>query len=150
VYALSQEEPLMNFDWHQIWRHLWHTLQPFEYLFTFAIGGSAVAVRRYWQKIREGRAAGWPSADAVIQSATVRSHEGYDVQVSYRYYVAQEYRYGKYQRHFRKKEPAEAFAETLRGRSLPVRYREDNPNVSVLMERDLEMLGIMQATRQLG
>lgn len=74
----------------------------------------------------------------------VRQHEGYDVHLSYRYYVAQEYRYGKYAHHFRKKQEAEEFASTMRGRSLPVRYREDNPDVSVLIERDLELAGILQ------
>jgi hypothetical protein len=69
---------------------------------------------------------------------------GYWVEVSYRYYAMQEYRYGKYERHFRKKASAEAFAETMRGRSLQVRYREDSPDASVLMERDLEMAGALQ------
>ena len=89
----------MTFDWH----HLWHQLQPFEYVLSLGLGGAAVAFRRYWQKVKEGRATGWPSADAVIQTATLRRHEGYEVELSYRYYVGQEYRYGKYRRHFREK-----------------------------------------------
>lgn len=136
----------MRFDWH----HLWHLLKPFEYLLTLAAGAGSVAVRRYWQKVKESRAVGWPSADAVIQFATVRPHEGYDVEASYRYYVAQEYHYGKYRRHFRKKEQAEIFADSIRGRSVPVRYRQDNPEISVLIERDLELAGIMQMNRQFG
>lgn len=136
----------MTFDWH----HLWHQLQPFEYVLSLGLGGAAVAFRRYWQKVKEGRATGWPSADAVIQTATLRRHEGYDVELSYRYYVGQEYRYGKYRRHFRRKDQAELFAESVRGRSLPVRYREDNPGVSVLIERDLELAGVMHMNRQIG
>jgi Protein of unknown function (DUF3592) len=136
----------ISFDWHYLWR----ALRPFEYLYSFGFGAIVVAFRKYWQRVKENRASGWPSADAVIQSATVRKHEGYNVELSYRYYVGQEYRYGKYRRHFRKKEPAEMFAESVRGRSLPVRYREDNPNVSVLIERDLELAGVMQMNRQIG
>jgi hypothetical protein len=130
----------MKFDWH----HLWHLLRPFEYLLTFGLGSGAVAFRRYWQKLRENKASGWPSADAIIQSAEVKAHEGYDVRVTYRYYAGQEYRYGKYSRHFRKKDAANEFADAIRGRNVPIRYREDNPSVSVLVERDLELAGILQ------
>lgn len=136
----------MHFDWH----HLWRLIRPFEYLVTFALGSGVVAVRRYWQKWRENGATGWPSADAIIQSAEVKAHHGYDVHVSYRYYAGQEYRYGKYSRHFRKREPADAFADSVRGRNVPVRYRQDNPNVSVLVERDLELAGIVQNQMKLG
>jgi hypothetical protein len=129
----------MTPDWHPIWNHIWRLARPFEYFVTFAIGGGAVWIRRYWQKLREDRAASWPSASAVIQSATVKAHEGYDVQLSYRYYALQEYRYGRYSRHFRKKAEAEEFAAAVRGRPVQVRYREDKPEVSVLMERDLDM-----------
>ena len=130
----------MTPDWH----HLWRILERFDYLATFAIGGVVVAVRRYWQKLREDRAASWPSADAVIQAVIVRPQDGYDVQVSYRYYAMQEYRYGKYSRHFRSKAPAEEFADALRGRSLQIRYNDAKPEVSVLMERDLELVGALQ------
>lgn len=126
------------------WHELWRFIGPFQHFFYIAFGAIAVAFRRYWQKIRENRAAGWPSADGTIQAATVRTQNGTWVEVQYRYYAMQEYRYGKYRRHFRKKADAEAFAETIRGRSLQVRYREDNPAVSVIMERDLELAGVLQ------
>jgi Protein of unknown function (DUF3592) len=126
--------------WHELWRYL----VPFQHFFYIGAGAIAIAFRRYWQKIRENRAAGWPSADGVIQSATVRTHNGSWVEVTYRYYALQEYRYGKYRRHFRQKAQAEQFADTIRGRSLQVRYREDNPDVSAIMERDLELAGVLQ------
>src|ERR1700761_1414090 len=100
----------MHFDWH----HLWRFIRPFEYLITFVLGSGAVALRRYWQRWRENSAAGWPSADAIIQSAEVKAHDGYDVRLAYRYYAGQEYHYGKYSRHFRMKEQAEAFADSVR------------------------------------
>jgi len=130
----------MTPDWH----HLWRIAERFDYLVTLALGGVAVAGRCYWQKLREDRAAAWPSADALIQSVSVRPHDGYDVQVGYRYYAMQEYRYGKYRRHFRSKAPAEQFADAIRGRSLQIRYDETKPEVSVLMERDLELVGALQ------
>jgi hypothetical protein len=136
-------------DWRGLWHYVWRIFDHFEYVGTFLLGGVAVAARRYWQKLRETRAAGWPSAEATIQSATVKAHEGYEVQLTYRYYARQEYRYGKYSHQFRKKEAAEQFAEAIRGRSLQIRYREDNPDVSVLMERDLELTGALHHDRTL-
>ncbi len=129
------------FSWHDFFRYL----APFQHFAYIGFGAIAIFLRRYWQRIRENRAAGWPSADGVIQAATVRTQNGSWVEVQYRYYALQEYRYGKYRRHFRKKADAEAFAECIRGRSLQVRYREDDPGVSVIMERDLELAGVLQA-----
>jgi hypothetical protein len=126
------------------WTEFWHVLAPFQHFLFLALGAGTVAFSRYWQKIRENRAAGWPSADGTVQSATVKQHNGAWVEVTYRYYALQEYHYGKYRRHFRKKDAAEEFAAAIRGRSLQVRYREDNPDVSVLIERDLKLAGALQ------
>ncbi len=132
----------------QWWRGLDH-FQFLEYLLPVVVGALAPRVRRFWQRVREARAVSWPSADAVVQSATVRPPKGELVEVSYRYYALAEYRYGKYQRHFRKKADAEAFAESVRGLSLPVRYRADNPNESVMVERDLQMAGLVAGSLQM-
>ncbi len=105
-------------------------------------------MRRIWQGVRESRAVSWPSADAVVHAATVKQPKGELVEVSYRYYALAEYRYGKYQRHFRKKADAEAFAASVRGLSLPVRYRADHPNESVMVERDLQMAGLVAGSLQ--
>jgi hypothetical protein len=127
------------------WTELWRFLNPFHPILTFFAGTGAVAFRKYRQKKRENSAAMWPRAEAVVQVAALKPRSGgYWVEVSYRYYALQEYRYGKYERHFRKKAKAEAFAEAMRGRSLQIRYREDSPDTSVLMERDLEMAGALQ------
>jgi hypothetical protein len=85
--------------WHEFFRYI----APFQHFFYFAFGGVAIALRRYWQTIRENRAAGWPSADGVVQATTVGTQNGSWVEAQYRYYALQEYRYGKYRRHFRKK-----------------------------------------------
>jgi hypothetical protein len=66
------------------------------------------------------------------------------VEVAYRYYARQEYRYGKYRRHFVRKAAAKAFAEAIRGRSIQVRFREDNPGESIVLEQDLQLIGVLQ------
>ena len=130
-------------------KDLWHQLAPiagtFHYFIAAIIGAGAVAIRKYMQRVRENKAAMWPSADGQVQTATVKkSQYGCWVDASYRYYAQQEYRFGKYRRHFARKAAAEAFAEAIRGRSVQVRYRDTNPNDSVLLEQDLQMTGVLQ------
>jgi hypothetical protein len=130
-------------------KDLWHHLAPiagtFHYFIAAIIGGGAVAIRKYLQRVRENKAAMWPSADGQVQTATVKkSQYGCWVDVGYRYYAQQEYRFGKYRRHFGRKAAAEAFAAAIRGRSVQVRYRDTNPNDSILLEQDLQMTGVLQ------
>jgi hypothetical protein len=87
----------------------------------------------------------WPSADGQVQTATIKKQQqGCWVEVSYRSYAQQEYHYGKYRRHFARKAAAEAFAEAIRGRNVQVRYRDDKPSESILLEQDLQMTGVLQ------
>jgi len=130
-------------------KDLWHHLAPlagtFHYFIAFVIGAAVVAIRKYLQRVRENQAAMWPSADGYVQTATVKkSQYGTWVEVSYRYYARQDYRYGKYRRHFASKAAAEAFAGAIRGRSIQVRFREDKPGESVVLEQDLQMTGLLQ------
>ncbi|MFZ0633706.1 MAG: DUF3592 domain-containing protein [Acidobacteriaceae bacterium] len=126
-----------------------HHLAPFagafHSLIAVAAGAGVVFFRNWWQRVRENRAAMWPSAAGEVQSAKVKkSQHGCWVDVGYRYYARGEYRYGKYRRHFRRKERAQAFAEAIRGRSIQVRFQEDKPGESVLLEQDLQMTGVLQ------
>lgn len=130
-------------------KDLWHHLAPFAGAFhsfiAFILGAAVVAFRKYMQRVRENQAAMWPSADGQVQTAKVkRSQYGSWVEVAYRYYARQEYRYGKYRHHFARKAAAQAFADAIRGRSIQVRYREDNPNESVVLKQDLQMTGVLQ------
>jgi hypothetical protein len=130
-------------------RDLWHHLAPlagaFHSLIAIAAGAIIVGVRKYLQRMRENQAAMWPSADGQVQSATIKhSQYGSWVEVAYRYYARQQYRYGKYRRHFARKAKAQAFADAIRGRSIQVRFSEDNPNQSIVLEQDLQMTGVLQ------
>jgi hypothetical protein len=85
-------------------KDLWHHLAPiagtFHYFIAAIIGAGAVAIRKYMQRVRENKAAMWPSADGQVQTASVKkSQYGCWVDVTYRYYAQQEYRFGKYRRH---------------------------------------------------
>ena len=126
--------------------HYFRTFAPFfQHFYALIIGATVLAVRKYMQRVRENRAAMWPSADGQVQTATVKKQQyGSWVEVSYRYYAQQEYRYGKYRRHFARKAAAAAFAEAIRGHSIQVRYRDDKPSESVVLEQDLQMTGVLQ------
>jgi Protein of unknown function (DUF3592) len=130
-------------------KDLLHHLAPFagafHSLIAVAAGAAVVLIRNWWQRVRESRAAMWPSASGEVLSAEVkRSQHGCWVQVAYRYYAHGQYRSGKYRRSFRRKAAAQSFAEAIRGRSLQVRFQEDRPGESVLLERDLQMTGVLQ------
>ena len=117
----------------------------FQHFGVLIFGALALAIRKYVQRVRESRAAMWPSADGMVQTATVKKEQfGSWVEISYRYYAQQEYRYAKYRRHFARKAAAEAFAAAIRGRSIQVRFREDKPGESVVLEQDLQMTGVLQ------
>ncbi|MGA8529333.1 MAG: DUF3592 domain-containing protein [Acidobacteriaceae bacterium] len=126
-----------------------HHLAPFagafHSLIAVAAGGAVVLFRNWWQRVRENRAAMWPSATGEVQSADVKkSQHGSFVTLTYRYYAHGEYHTGRYRRAFRRKAAAQTFAETIRGRSIQVRFREDKPGESVLLEQDLQMTGMVQ------
>lgn len=130
-------------------KDLLHHLAPFagafHSLIAVAAAAGAVLFRNWWQRMRETRAAGWPSAAGEVQSAEVkRTQHGSFAVVTYRYYAQGKYHTGKYRRHFRRKTQAQTFSEAIRGRTIQVRFREDKPGESVLLERDLQMTGVLQ------
>lgn len=130
----------MHFHW---WRHLGSLYSLFHSFLPLLIGGGGVAGV---QKLRQRRAAGWPSADGEVQHANVEKKNGYVVTLEYRYYARSQYHNGKYARHFRRKQQAEQFADALHGRHIQVRYREDKPEISVVLEDDLRTTGVLQVS----
>ncbi len=106
---------------HQLsWHRVFWALHPLQAAVTFLLGTLGVAVRTWAQRRKEDRALTWPIADAVIQAVRVRPKDGYWVKVEYRFFARDEYRYGKFRRHFRKKTKAEAFAAAVRNLSVRV------------------------------
>jgi hypothetical protein len=129
----------------ELLHHLGILTGMFQHFGVLIFGAVGLMIRKYVQRLRENRAAMWPSADGMVQTATVKKEQfGSWVEVSYRYYAQQEYRYGKYRRHFARKGAAEAFAGAIRGRSIQVRFRDDKPGESVVLEQDLQMIGVLQ------
>ena len=131
------------------WQRVVRLLNPLHWVLAPLFGAGLIAIRTWLQRLREGRAASWPATQAAVLSASIRpSSHGFWVAIEYRYFARDEYRYGKSRRHFRRKAPAEEFAEAVRKLQVPVHFREDDPNISVLFERDLQFAGQMAGSLQ--
>ena len=105
---------------------------------------AAFGVRKLWQKWRQSQAiSGWPATDATIQSGRVQK-EGFRVwaEITYTYYVG-EYRTGVYVRRLRRQEAAEDFIRQVRDRRVQVHYSPFNPDRSVILDRNLEMIALL-------
>lgn len=106
---------------------------------------AAAGVRRFYQKRRQKKAMeGWPATDATIRSTSVRKEgiRNYWATLNYTYYVG-EYRLGSYVRHFRGKEQADDFARQLKDKRVHVHYDGSNPDKSVILDRDVEMVAML-------
>ena len=62
--------------------------------------------------------------------------------LNYTYYVG-EYRLGTYVRHFRREELADDFVRQLKDKRIHVHYNGANPDKSVILDRDVEMIAML-------
>jgi hypothetical protein len=107
---------------------------------------AAIGVRRFYQKWRQRRAMeGWPAVEGTVQSGEVHSSGRWShwAEISYTYYVG-EYRLGHYVKHFRSEDAAYNFVAQLKDKRVQVHYDGSNPDTSVLLERELEMIALLQ------
>jgi hypothetical protein len=108
------------------------------------IPGAAAAygLKRLYQKRRQKRASdGWPTVEATILRGEVHQEgwRNFWAELTYYYFVG-EYRTGRYVRHFRREEDANEFIRQAREQRVQVRYDDSNPEHSVILDRDIEML----------
>jgi hypothetical protein len=106
---------------------------------------AAFGVRKFYQKWRQNQAtAGWPATDATILNGQVHK-EGLRriwAELTYSYYVG-EYRAGKYVRRFRKEGDADEFIRQVRDKRVQVHYDRSDPEQSVILDRDLELVALL-------
>ena len=128
---------------------LWEILLvAFKALKTFGLipgAFGALWVRRLYQKRRQRKAMeGWPFTEARIQSGRVHK-EGWRnilVDITYTYFV-EEYRSGTYIHRFRRAEDAEEFIRNIKDKRVMVHYDRVNPDRSVILDRDLELIVLL-------
>jgi hypothetical protein len=54
-----------------------------------------------------------------------------------------EYRSGKHLHHFRREEDADEFVRQIKDKRVQVHYNASDPDKSVILDRDLEMIALM-------
>lgn len=106
---------------------------------------AAFGVRKWYQKWRQDRAVnGWPATDATILSGESHKQGMWRTwaEITYTYYVS-EYHSGKYVRHFRREADADEFIRQVKDKRVHVHYDPANPEKSVILDRDLEMVALL-------
>ena len=106
---------------------------------------AAYGLKRAYQKWRQNKAmAGWPATDATILSGQVekKGWRSFWAEITYSYFVT-EYHSGKYVRHFRREEDADEFVRQVKDKRVHVHYDGSNPEKSVILDRDLEMIALL-------
>jgi hypothetical protein len=118
--------------------HLWSYGIRYGLYFAFAWG--AVYFRRWQKRRREMIAQGWPSVEGVIVSGQVMpvpKTTRFHATLQYTYFK-DEYRTGKYIHEFNKEEDADNFVRQLKDKRVQIRYKESNPDKSVLEQSVVE------------
>jgi hypothetical protein len=106
----------------------------------FGIAWGALYFRRWQKSHREGIAQSWPSVEGVIVSGNVHpipKTTRFNAILQYTYFV-DEYRTGKYNHEFSKESDADDFVRELKDKRLQIRYKESNPDKSVLEQSVVE------------
>jgi hypothetical protein len=132
---------LQHLNWPQHWT--WHAiLRVFDPLHILVplFGAAVIAIRKSGQGLRERRSANWPVTDATVLTTRIKAQNGYWVEVDYRFFACDQYRYGTFRRHYRLKPQAESFAAAVRALQVPVHYQAEAPDVSVLVESELRFI----------
>jgi Protein of unknown function (DUF3592) len=129
--------PSFTSYWHYLLRyfHLWGYVLKWPIAF---VGGWVAIFYRRWRKTRaETVAQGWPSAEGRIVGGSVApipKTRRFHATLQYTYFV-QEYRSGEYHHDFGSESEADDFVRQMKDKSVQIRYKESNPDRSVLEER---------------
>jgi hypothetical protein len=111
----------------------------------------ALVIRRIGRLVREIGSESWPRADGSIADGTVQVIRGWIVdyaigQLDYSYRVHGEYYAGNINRQFTDEQAAWEFVDSCRQKPVVVRYRDDSPQKSVLLEADQDPGWTLQPT----
>ena len=109
-------------------------------LVAFVSGGFALYFHRWQKRRRENLAQGWPSVQGVVVSAKVQplpQTKHFHAILQYTFFV-DEYRTGKYVHEFSNEDDADEFVRQLKDKRLQIRYKQSNPDESVLEQSVVE------------
>jgi hypothetical protein len=106
----------------------------------FAFAWAAVYWRRWQKRRRESSAQAWPTVEGVVLSGQVApapKTSCFLVTLRYSYFV-DEYRTGTYIHEFAREIDADEFVRQLKDKRVPIRYKQSNPDKSILEQSVVE------------
>lgn len=134
----------MAIDYSHLWAHwlrhpdLW--IGTLKWPLSFVAGWGAISLNRWRNTRDEANALGWPSAEGRIISsvaARVANTSRFMVTLEYSFFL-EEYHYGKCMHEFSKENEANEFACKLKDKRVQIRYKQSNPDKSVLEQSVIE------------
>jgi hypothetical protein len=101
----------------------------------------AVMVERGWQWLRRRRARLWPVAQGTVHAASWRqprtgTNRYFIGDLSYYYFVNGHFYAGFHRRSFSKADAADEWVKRMEGSDIQVRYKNDAPGNSLLLEEE--------------
>ncbi len=101
-----------------------------------------VLAERGWQWLRRRAARDWPLAEGRVQSVEWRqprtgTNRYFLADLAFSYVVGGQFYAGYYRRSFSRREEAVAWTQSMRGRTVQVRYRAENPGRCIFREEEV-------------
>jgi hypothetical protein len=106
----------------------------------FVAAWGALFIRRWLKRHRERVAQSWALVEGVILNGAVtriRRTSHFHATLNYTYFV-EEYRTGKYIHEFANEAVADAFVRRMKDKRVHIRYKQSNPNKTVLEQSVVE------------
>jgi len=114
--------------------------EPIKWVFYIGAGWGSVYLNRWKKSRREAAAQGWPSVDGLIACVRVEripKTTRFNAILQYTYFI-EEYRTGEYIHEFAKESEADDFVRQLKDKRVQIRYKQSNPDQSVLEQSVIE------------
>ena len=130
----------LSISWHDIWRYSHAWIYLLKWPIAFVAGWAGIHYQRWRKQRAETAAEGWPSANGRIVSGDfkeVPKTKRWLATLTYTYFVG-EYRTGKYIHEFMSADEAGDFVRAMKDKNVQIRYKESNPDKSVLEQRVIE------------
>jgi hypothetical protein len=132
--------PDFSHHWATWTRHTGLWILSIKWFFGFAAGWGTLYLRRWQKSRREAGAQGWPSVEGRISSGKVvpiPKTSRFLATLQYIYFL-EEYRTGKYTHEFSRESDADDFVRNMRDQRVHIRYKQSNPDKSVLEQSVVE------------
>jgi hypothetical protein len=130
----------LSISWHYLARSIHFWIYLLKYPLAFVAGWAGIHYQRWRKQRAETAAEGWPSANGRIVSGDfkeVPKTKRWLATLTYTYFVG-EYRTGKYIHEFMSADEAGDFVRAMKDKNVQIRYKESNPDKSVLEQRVIE------------